>query len=198
MSATPATTPEQPADTHFCALHPTRETELRCNKCERYMCSECAVPTPVGYRCRQCVRQIESVFFTATPADYAILFAVSGVLAGIAGGISAALALPILFALILGLPLGGLISDLPPRLIRRRRGRYTGEALAAGVACGGLIGVFIANYAQLMAVVVQIHGGSVTSLPLDVVFQRMFTQAAPLALLALAGFAAYVRYRVRR
>jgi hypothetical protein len=38
----------------------------------------------------------------------------------------------------------------------------------------------------------------VTSLPLDVVFQRMFTQAAPLALLALAGFAAYVRYRVRR
>ena len=40
----------------YCEVHPDRETSLRCNKCGRLMCTECAVLTPVGYRCRECVR----------------------------------------------------------------------------------------------------------------------------------------------
>src|SRR5688572_1451926 len=39
----------------FCAIHTSVETTLRCNKCGRYMCVKCAVRTPVGYRCKQCV-----------------------------------------------------------------------------------------------------------------------------------------------
>ena len=39
-------------ETTYCAVHPDRETSLQCNRCGRYMCVECAVHTPVGYRCR--------------------------------------------------------------------------------------------------------------------------------------------------
>ncbi|HYN88142.1 MAG TPA: tetratricopeptide repeat protein, partial [Ardenticatenaceae bacterium] len=38
-----------------CSVHPDRETMLRCNRCGRPMCPECAVRTPVGLRCRECV-----------------------------------------------------------------------------------------------------------------------------------------------
>ena len=46
--------PDVTDEVTYCAVHPDRETGLRCNKCGRLMCAECAVPTPVGYRCREC------------------------------------------------------------------------------------------------------------------------------------------------
>jgi len=51
------------SEIHYCAKHPQRDTELRCNRCERYMCIDCAVRTPVGYTCRECVRGHEDKFF---------------------------------------------------------------------------------------------------------------------------------------
>ncbi len=44
------------SDIPTCANHPERETGLRCNRCGKPICSQCAVQTPVGYRCRECVR----------------------------------------------------------------------------------------------------------------------------------------------
>ena len=62
---------------HYCALHPERDTGLRCNRCDRYMCIECAKRTPVGYTCRECVRGHENRFYQGTLLDYAIVAAVS-------------------------------------------------------------------------------------------------------------------------
>jgi hypothetical protein len=39
-----------------CYVHPNRETSLRCNNCDRPICAACAIRTPTGYRCRECVR----------------------------------------------------------------------------------------------------------------------------------------------
>src|SRR5579859_6333193 len=61
----------------FCYVHPTVETSLRCNKCGQYICARCAVRTPVGYRCKQCVHQQQDVYFSATQLDYVIAGAVS-------------------------------------------------------------------------------------------------------------------------
>src|SRR3954464_12894718 len=61
----------------FCAIHTAVETTLRCNKCGRYMCVRCAVRTPVGYRCKECVHQQQDSFFTATQGDYLIAGAVA-------------------------------------------------------------------------------------------------------------------------
>ncbi|MAS36936.1 MAG: hypothetical protein CL610_23230 [Anaerolineaceae bacterium] len=122
----------------YCAVHPDRETGLRCNKCDRLMCAECAVQTPVGYRCRECVRQHEDKFFNGTMADYLIVFAVAAVVTGLGyvglrliGGF-------LLFIIILSIPVGGAVGELALRLTGRRRGRYSGYVAAAGAIVGAL------------------------------------------------------------
>ncbi len=129
----------------FCYKHPTVETALRCNRCGQYICSRCAVRTPVGYRCDKCVRQQQDTFFTASTRDYAI-----------AGVVAFALGIPATFILargglfitiILGLPIGGLISEAVHRASGKRRGRYTAYVVAAGV----VLGAVVANYQTIGA-----------------------------------------------
>lgn len=123
----------------FCAVHPSVETALRCNKCGRYMCVKCAVPTPVGYRCKQCVHEQQDVFFTATTRDYIV----SAVAAFV-------LTLPLAFILkqilfltiILGIPAGGLIGEVAFRVAGRRRGRYLWAVVGGAILLGTLIVTF--------------------------------------------------------
>ncbi len=49
----------------YCANHPTVETTLRCNRCDKPICPKCAVKSPVGYRCRECVKSQQKIFDTA-------------------------------------------------------------------------------------------------------------------------------------
>lgn len=132
----------------FCAQHPERETSLRCNRCDRYMCPACAVQTPVGYRCRECVRAQEERFFSGTNVDYLVVFlvcAAGGTLVRLVGGF-----LPLLFLIILAVPAGGAIATVALQLSGRRRGRWSGRVAAAGAVAGSLLfGVSI--YALIIA-----------------------------------------------
>src|SRR5438045_4159536 len=119
-----------------CAVHPTVETTLRCNKCGRYMCARCSVLTPVGYRCKQCVHQQQDVYFTATQVDYIVAAAVSFVLS-----LPISYIVPKLFlfgVIILSLPAGGLIAEAVHRATGKRRGRYTWMIVAAGIVAGAI------------------------------------------------------------
>jgi hypothetical protein len=69
-----------PAAPVYCANHPGVETSLRCNKCGKPICANCAVRTPTGYRCRECVRGQQKIFVTAQAVDYALGFVTAGVL----------------------------------------------------------------------------------------------------------------------
>jgi membrane associated rhomboid family serine protease len=40
-----------------CYRHPNRETGVRCSNCERPICPDCMISTPVGMRCPECARQ---------------------------------------------------------------------------------------------------------------------------------------------
>jgi len=75
----------------FCTTHPTRETMLRCNRCEKPICSSCAVHTPTGYRCKQCVNAQKKKFDTAKWYDYLIGVVTASILSFIAGGLIAAI-----------------------------------------------------------------------------------------------------------
>ena len=75
---------EQPTGTLYCYVHPTRETSLRCNNCERPICAQCAVRTPTGYRCRECVKGQQKVFNTSEWYDFIFGFLVAAVLSGVA------------------------------------------------------------------------------------------------------------------
>jgi hypothetical protein len=126
-------------ETHYCAVHPDRETELRCNKCDRYMCAQCAVSTPVGYRCRECVRQVEDKFFTGTNTDYIVIFAISLGLS-IVGAMIASIINFIILTFFIGIFWAGFIGEANLRMTQRRRGRNSAPISVAGVVLGGIIG----------------------------------------------------------
>ena len=65
----------------YCANHPSIATNLRCNRCEKPICPKCAVRTPTGYRCKDCVRGQQKQFETAQWFDYIIAALVAGGLA---------------------------------------------------------------------------------------------------------------------
>lgn len=122
----------------YCARHPDRDTGLRCNRCERYMCVECAVRTPVGYTCRECVRGHEDKFYAGTLTDYALVAAV-----GLAGGALTAFVMLLIGGfLILGFiaapAIGGTAGQIALQLTDRRRGRYSGYVAVAGIMAGGI------------------------------------------------------------
>jgi hypothetical protein len=50
--------PSEPeAPTLFCYKHPKAATNLSCGRCERPICTKCAVIGPSGIRCKECARQ---------------------------------------------------------------------------------------------------------------------------------------------
>jgi len=128
---------------HYCAAHPERDTELRCNRCERYMCIDCAVRTPVGYTCRECVRGHEDKFFEGTVVDYSLVAATCAV----GGALTPFVMLLIGGFLILGFivapAIGGTAAQIALQLTGRRRGRYSGYVAAGGVLAGGIASAFL-------------------------------------------------------
>lgn len=178
----------------YCTVHPDRETSLRCNKCGRPMCAQCAVQTPVGYRCRECVRGIQSGYYKATTNDYALIFAVCGGLSLIAGAIMSAVSFGLLFTLILGLPIGGGIAEAALRFTSRRRGRQSANIAAASAVIGGLLGgviQFMLLYAQLTA------GRDAPALTLDLIFRRLTGDLSLLLFVGLVAAAVYGRFKLR-
>ena len=75
---------EASANLTYCEKHPDRETSLRCNRCNRLMCSKCAEHTPTGYRCVDCLKQQSKVFDTAEIQDY-VVAALAAVVLGYIG-----------------------------------------------------------------------------------------------------------------
>jgi membrane associated rhomboid family serine protease len=49
--------PESPAEAPTCYRHPGRQTYLRCNRCERYICGDCMRTAAVGHQCVECVQE---------------------------------------------------------------------------------------------------------------------------------------------
>lgn len=185
----------------YCTIHPERETGLRCNKCDRYMCAECAVQTPVGYRCKQCVRQHDDRFFNATQNDYVIIAGVTAGLSALAAAIIGAIGLPLFIVLLFGLPVGGGISEAVVRSTQRRRGRHSGQIAAASAVAGGLVGAALQVYltvqnrisAAAAANGVEWTGG----IPLDFVISGVLNDWAVLLFIAMIAFAVYSRFRMK-
>jgi len=128
---------ETTTETLYCANHPQTPTALRCNKCGKPICSKCAVLTPVGYRCKDCVRGQQQIFETALWYDYLIAAVIAAPLAAL-GSFVAALGF---FTIFLAPVVGGAIAELVRAGVRRRRGRYLSlvAAGAFGLGCMPLL-----------------------------------------------------------
>ena len=120
----------------YCANHPQVETSLRCSRCEKPICSRCAVLTPTGYRCKECVRGQQKVFESALRRDYVVAFIIAFLLSFLGAWF-----IPdfILFALLLSPVAGGLIAEVVRLAVRRRRSPNLFKTAAVGSLLGGLI-----------------------------------------------------------
>jgi hypothetical protein len=121
--------------TLYCYNHPDRETMLRCNRCERPICSACAVLTPTGYRCKECVRGQQRVFDTAQWFDYPLAFFVAAALS-FAG--SFAIQFLSWFIIFVGPIVGTIVAEAVRWVVHRRRSRLLWQLALAGVIVGAL------------------------------------------------------------
>jgi hypothetical protein len=128
--------------TLYCYVHPNRETALRCNNCNRPICAACAVRTPTGYRCKECVRERQKTFETSEWYDYfsgfivaALLSAVASFLVTFIGGIG----FFGWFLIAAGSPTAAvMISEGVRAVTRRRRSRPLFITVVVGVVLGAL------------------------------------------------------------
>ncbi|HEX9839416.1 MAG TPA: hypothetical protein VGA72_08725 [Anaerolineales bacterium] len=128
--------------TLYCYVHPNRETSLRCNNCNRPICASCAVRTPTGYRCKECVRERQKTFETSEWYDYVLGFIVAGALSAVAAFLVTLIGGIGFFGWIIilaGAPTAAVMIAEGVRLVTgRRRSRALFITVAAGVVLGAL------------------------------------------------------------
>jgi len=131
------------SNTLYCYIHPNRETSLRCNRCERPICTQCAIHTPTGYRCRECVREQQRIFNTAEWYDYLIGFGTAAALSLIASilllVISGFIGFFMLFvSFAVAGAAGAFIANITQSALRKRRSKQLFWLTAAGVVVGAV------------------------------------------------------------
>ena len=103
------------------------------------MCTRCAVHTPVGYRCRDCIREHQDRAYNMEPGDPWIAMGTGMVLAAVglpvAGFVSGLVGtfLGLLIAFLTGGAAGTLLARIVRRVVQRRRGRRLGLFAVVGV-----------------------------------------------------------------
>ena len=125
-----------------CAFHPGVETNVRCVECDRPICPKDFVTTPVGYKCKECARQLPSARRSVKPRQLAIATALALVV-GI-GGAFALAALGVYFW-IATIALGALTGEAA----RRGSGGHRTGPIAAVAGTSVLLGTFLAGFGVL-------------------------------------------------
>lgn len=172
----------------FCVNHPQTPTSLRCNRCGQYICPKCAQRTPVGYRCRNCVRTQQQVFETAVWYDYALAVVVAAPLAGIAGFLVSTLGF---FVIMLAPVAGGAIAEAVRFAVRRRRGRYLSLTAAAGFVAGCVPLLLW----PLVVALLSLFGGQGTEALVSGLVGSLFSALWPLIYAVLGASTLYYRLR---
>lgn len=168
------TTAAEEEETTFCANHPDKETGLRCNRCEKYICSQCAVQTPAGYRCKECIREQSKKFDSAEIQDYVVAFFISAFLSYIGSLISSFLGF---FVFFIAPAIGALIAEAVRRAVNRRRSKQLFQVAIAGIVVGGSPRVLIPLFFMLL-------GGG---------FGALISALWPAVYILLAASSAYAR-----
>jgi hypothetical protein len=139
MSDTPSTL--------YCANHPSVETGLRCKTCDKPICPKCAVLTPTGYRCKECVRTQQKVFDTAVWYDFPIAFVIAGLLSFAGSFLARFLGIFIIFVAAI---IGVAIAEAVRYAIRRHRSPQLFLVAAIGAAAGSVILMLPTFFALLL------------------------------------------------
>jgi len=132
-----------PSSPVYCANHPGVETSLRCNRCGKPICARCAIRTPTGYRCKECVRSQQGIFNTAVWYDYVLGAATTGILGFLASLlvvlISGVAGIFGWLLIIIGAPTVGVVIAEAARFVTsKHRSRVLFLTVAAAMVVGAL------------------------------------------------------------
>lgn len=164
----------------FCATHPQTPTTLRCNRCDKLICPKCAVRTPTGYRCKECVQSQQKVFDTAVWYDYIFAF----LLASMIAFLGSLVVQRISFITLLVAPIiGAVISQIVRFIVRRRRSKKLTRTAAIGALLGsfpylllsvlGMAGLIFLGQANTYSVLGIIWQGFYTFAVVSTVYYRV-------------------------
>jgi hypothetical protein len=158
MQATP---PQENQQTLFCVNHPHVKTLLRCNRCGDPVCLACVEHTAVGYRCKRCICEQQSIYFNNQPQDgplaLAVAFAITVITIPLAGIVLRSfLGWGIPAAFVTSASAGKALAELVQRAIGRRRGRHRHWWVTAGVAVGILVASLILYFISATALLSEI------------------------------------------
>jgi hypothetical protein len=154
----------------YCYIHPNRETLLRCNKCERPICTQCAVLTPTGYRCKECIHSQQKSFETAQSSDLVIAPILAAVIALIGSFLSRYLG----FFTIFLAPFAGLVIVEVSHWATQKRRSVLLIQLITGAALLGSLPLLLISLMRLLSL---FQAGAAFSLMglLPLVWQAAYT-----------------------
>lgn len=137
-------------ETHYCAFHPKVETELRCSECERYICPKDMVPTPVGYKCRECAKPARGQYVVVKPGQI-LRLVVSAIGLGI--GLGAIFVIVPFGGIFVGAMCGLGVAELLRRASGGHRTWEVGFAAIGAIAIGVALAWFFGGGAEFTGVV---------------------------------------------
>ncbi|HEY5629587.1 MAG TPA: hypothetical protein VIR16_08760 [Candidatus Limnocylindrales bacterium] len=126
----------------FCYRHPDRETWVRCGRCDRPICTQCAMQGPVGFRCRECGRPVRDPMSSFTPTQL-----LGGLAVSFGGGLLTALIANRFgfFALFVAFFAGGLIAQAITRVTGYKMGVVMDVLMYGGIVAGALVAFWFMN-----------------------------------------------------
>ena len=161
----------------YCANHPKVETTLRCNYCEKPICPRCAVLTPTGYRCRECVRGRQKIFENAQWFDNVLAFVIAAILAFLGSLLASLFGFLTIFIAPIA---GGIIAEAVRFATRRRRSRTLFLVTAIAVVLGSLpvllspiIAALLGGYGLSSGLLPLIWRGAFTILATSTAYYRL-------------------------
>src|SRR5947207_4074215 len=127
-------------ETLYCYRHPDRETWIRCGRCDRPICTRCAMQGPVGSRCKQCGTLAFDPLTSFTPRQLTLGIG-TALAAGLVGGfISSRIGF---FSIFVAFFAGGFIAEIVQRVTGYKREPVIAGILFGGILFGTLLGALI-------------------------------------------------------
>jgi hypothetical protein len=150
VTAPPLADAQSFEERQFCYRHPDRETWVRCGRCDRPICTRCAMQGPVGSRCKQCGTLAFDPLTSFTPLELIGGIAVALGAGLVAGYLSGRIGF---FSVIVAWFAGGLIADVVRRVTGYKRGPVMLAIVLGGIVAGSLLGAglaFVVDYGVLL------------------------------------------------
>jgi hypothetical protein len=137
VTATPIVDTQADDEKLFCYRHTDRETWVRCGRCDRPICPQCAMQGPVGSRCKQCGKPTFDPLTSFSPSQF-VLGTGTAVVAGIiAGFIASRIGF---FSIFVSYFAGGFIAEVVTRVTGYKHGPVMLAIVLGGIVLGTLVG----------------------------------------------------------